>query len=338
VPEPLVSFKLTNRCQLDCLQCLVADGDRKSNLPVDLYEDILRQVSDYGIHRLSFTGGEPTLHPQFANILDIACRRGFIFSLVTNGWDFSKTLPVLRQYRRGLELITLSLDGAREETHDSMRRAGSYRRVLDAMDLCQKEGIVFDVQTVLTSRNYTEVEAMCDLVVEKGARLLSFMECAPTPRSARHGLDLSPEKYVELGTDLRKLAPKYRPRLIARSYLGAHSPTPWMVCQNLTPLVFSIDAEGRLWLCSNLAAYASCPPGSEMVADLKEVSFHEAQRRLIEISRRLLMDKVDAIEKGTVSVRDATLPCWYCNKYFDNTGWLKEFPDNPWNEWSGTNP
>ncbi len=141
---------------------------------MELYEEILRQASSYGIRNIALTGGEPTLHPQFADVLDIACRRGFTFGLVTNGWNFPRTLPILRQYRQGLELVSFSLDGAIEETHDSLRGPGSYRNVLNAMDLCRSEGIPFYVQSVLSSRNYTQVEEICDLVLEKGAKLLRF--------------------------------------------------------------------------------------------------------------------------------------------------------------------
>ena len=339
MPEPQVNFELTNRCQLDCLHCLVADRDRTKSLPVDLYEDILRQVSSFGIRRMAFTGGEPTLHPQFANILDIACQRDFKFSMVTNGWNFSDILPILHQYRQGLVAVNFSLDGAREETHDNLRAAGSYRRVLDAMDLCRTEEIPFNVKMVLTSRSYTEVEEMCDLALEKGVAALVFGECTPTIGSAQHGLDLPPEKYVEIGAYINdELVPKYSPRLYPRTFLGAHAPTRWMVCEALAMRLFSIDAEGHQILCTTLSANASCPPGPERVADLRQVSFQEALRRLIPVSGRFHMDRVEAIEKGRVSDRDATFPCWYCQKYFNKTAWLKQFPDNPWNEWNGTSP
>ena len=338
MPEPRVLFELSNVCQLDCVHCFVAERDRTQSLPLDLYEDILSQVSSYGIRSMSFTGGEPTLHPQFADVLDIASRRGFMFDLITNGWNFPRTLPILRQYRQGLLSVTFSLDGAREETHDSLRGTGSYRSVLNAMDLCRSEGIPFYSQMVLTSRSYTEVEEMCDLVLEKGGKVLKFVPLAPTRQTAQQGLDLPPEKYVQIGVDTWNLAPKYQPRLSPVIFQGRHPPMPWVGCEFLMLQNFVIDAKGRLRFCANLARDGDCPPGPDMVADLGEVSFHEALRRQIQVVAKFHEDKSEAIKNGKITLRDANFPCWYCNKYFNKTDWLKQFPDNPWNESNGKGP
>jgi len=285
-----------------------------------------------------FTGGEPTLHPQFAEALDIASRLGFSFSVVTNGWDFASKLPALLEHRKELEWVSFSLDGAKEETHDYMRKPGSHRRVMEAMDLCKQEKIRVNLQMVLTTRNHTEVEEMCNLALEKGAMVLRFMECAPTFRSAQHGLNLPLERYTEIGSQVAQLAPKFSPKILIYMTQAAHPPMPWTVCELLKMELFAVTADGHLCLCTNLAGYSGSPRGAEVVADLKKVSFHEAHRRLIQLISRLYQDKVEAIEKGTVSVGDCNFPCWYCAKYFNKTGWLKEFPDNPWNRRNSIEP
>ncbi|MBU2009519.1 MAG: hypothetical protein KJ624_06775 [Chloroflexi bacterium] len=104
-------------------------------------------------------------------------------------------------------------------------------------------------------------------------------------------------------------------------------------------LVLSFDlAEGCLGFCNNVAGYAGCPSGPEVVADLGEVSFSEALRRQIQIVARFQQVKVGAIEKGSISDREVIFRCWYCAKYFNRTAWLKQFPGHPWNEWDGTEP
>ncbi len=82
-------------------------------------------------------------------------------------------------------------------------------------------------------------------------------------------------------------------------------------------LVLSFDlAEGCLGFCNNVAGYAGCPSGPEVVADLGEVSFNEALRRQIQIVARFQQDKAGAVEKGSISDRDVIFRCWYCAKYF----------------------
>ncbi len=332
MPQPQLVVELTNLCQLDCLHCVIAGRDPNVTLPTSLYHDILRQGSSYGIRKVGLSGGEPCLHPQFADILDISCQRGFTFSLTTNSWNFSRVFPTLLHYRQGLEWMIFSLDGAREETHDYLRGSGSYQRVIEAMALCREDKIPFQLQMVLTSRSYTEVEDMCNLAKEKGAAVLRFLYLMPTPQSARHGLDLAPERYVEIGAQVAKIAPKYRPSLSVMMLPGPHPATSWMPCEPLSMAVFTVDPYGNLTLCPNLAGYSGGTQSTDAAANLKEVDFEEAHKHLIQMITRFNMDKVEAIGRGAVSTRDGYFPCWYCAKYFQKTGWLKEFPDNPWNE------
>ncbi len=143
---------------------------------------------------------------------------------------------------------------------------------------------------------------------------------------------------MEIGDQVFKLAPNYKPRLSVVMFQRMHLPVPWIGCEFLSMQTFAIDAEGCLGFCNNVAGYAGCPPGPEVVADLGEVSFNEALRRQIQIVARFQQDKVEAIEKGSISDRDVIFPCWYCAKYFNKTAWLKQFPGHPWNEWDGTEP
>lgn len=57
---------LTNRCQLRCVFCSVAERELKQEWD---YEELLKAIDDFidcGIKTIEFSGGgEPTLHPDF---------------------------------------------------------------------------------------------------------------------------------------------------------------------------------------------------------------------------------------------------------------------------------
>ena len=69
-----VSVELTNICNLHCSYCL-RDEDALYHtpsrfFPVSLLQEIARQGREaVSLSHISFTGGEPTLHPKFADAL-----------------------------------------------------------------------------------------------------------------------------------------------------------------------------------------------------------------------------------------------------------------------------
>ncbi len=322
-------FELTNRCQLSCLHCMKDNGERSQSLPLELIKDVLDQASNYGVRKLGFSGGEPTLHPQFDEILALACRKNLPYSLVTNGWNFPETSPLLKDCGGNLEQVVFSLDGAQEETHDYLRKPGSRQRISEAISICQQEKIPFGLQMVVNARNYGEVPDMCLLAARVGARTLRFMELQPTPGAARRGLDLPPRKYLEIGAQVAWLAKAFRfPMVMA---VGSHAMTRWWPCFDQHMEEFNIDCQGNLALCSALMQRVGGVPGTEVAGNIAEIGLYEAHRRLIRLIARFQEDKATAIEKGTVNDNDLYFPCWYCAKYFHKVDWLADFPDNPWN-------
>src|SRR5215472_2083896 len=125
-------IELTNRCNLRCQHCFEQRHAATGDLPLEIIEKVLSEGKGCNIDRLSFTGGEPTIHRDFRHIVRRVAEEGYQFGLVSNGTNFRQTCPVLIEQRQFFEGITFSLDGASEETHDRLRGKGSYRHVLRA--------------------------------------------------------------------------------------------------------------------------------------------------------------------------------------------------------------
>src|SRR6267143_1015608 len=69
-----LTVELTNICNLHCSYCLRDEDALYHNpanfLPVKLFAQIVRSARDaMGIEQVMFTGGEPTLHPDFGKLL-----------------------------------------------------------------------------------------------------------------------------------------------------------------------------------------------------------------------------------------------------------------------------
>ena len=69
-----LSVELANICNLHCSYCFRSDDNLYSShaefFPLDLLRRVLTEAhAAANVTRINFTGGEPTLHPQFAETL-----------------------------------------------------------------------------------------------------------------------------------------------------------------------------------------------------------------------------------------------------------------------------
>src|SRR6266508_3978695 len=118
--ERRVSVELTNICNLHCSYCL-RDEDALYHNPANFFPvELLRRVAreardDIGVKHILFTGGEPTLHPQFKDLIATMADQQLTTSFVTNGWHFERVWPALQAHRASVTHVAFSLDGATRE-------------------------------------------------------------------------------------------------------------------------------------------------------------------------------------------------------------------------------
>ena len=112
--------ELTNRCNLRCAHCYGERHAATGELSLELFEKVLREGKDCGIDHLSFTGGEPTMHALFSEIVRRVDEAGYTFGFVSNG----STLP--RIYRL---LLRASRRVQGRDVQPGRRPRGNARRV-----------------------------------------------------------------------------------------------------------------------------------------------------------------------------------------------------------------
>jgi MoaA/NifB/PqqE/SkfB family radical SAM enzyme len=155
-----LSIELTNVCNRNCLHYFRNKADPPEFLPLPLAREALDQARALGFRTLCLTGGEVALYPPLEEFISLAVDHGFTFSLVTNGHRFRENLlPLLAapQNRRKLSGVCFSLDGAKAESHDTLRGAGSFREVIEAIALCELKDLPFGLKSVITNFNKEEL-------------------------------------------------------------------------------------------------------------------------------------------------------------------------------------
>ena len=328
VAYPYLSVELTGFCNLRCKHCLRSNLEEPAYLPLDLYEKLLDQGAAYRFPLVSFTGGDPTLHPELEEVFRMTCSRGLLMSMVTNGWNFESVYSTFRRYRESFVAISFSLDGAEAETHDAIRGKGSYRKVLGAMSVCAARDIPFTIQMAVHPMNRPEMEAVAALAGRLGAKSVAFLQTQPTPDTLRHGLVLGPRQWVDIEKETARLDKIFSLRV--GGSLASSQPSRWFQCRFLTGRVLNIDYLGRLTFCCQLSGYDGGRPDTDVVGSLRDESFFALHRKLVGLLGRFHADLVDHIASLPEGDGMNYFPCWYCSKYFDKVPWLADHKENPW--------
>ena len=322
-----IVIELTNRCNLSCGHCFDERHAATGDLPLEILQKVLRDGKSCGIQQMSFTGGEPTIHRQFKEIINRVAEAGYPFSFVSNGTSFPRIYRLLVKHRKWFLGVTFSLDGARQQTHDRLRGKGSYRSVMRAISICAFKEFPFTLNMVLTAQNRNEIGEMVALAEQLGSGGVRFGHLMPTPETALRNLDLTPEERRELEPEIWRL------KKIASVPIGMapgyFSESPFFPCGPLELEEYNLDYNGNLTLCCQLSGHSGANYSADVIGNLNEISLMEACERFHERVASYLADKQDKINSGAFSELDH-FPCWYCLKYLGKTSWLNNFPNHPW--------
>jgi MoaA/NifB/PqqE/SkfB family radical SAM enzyme len=96
------------RCNLACAYCNEYD-DFSPPVPT---EEMLRRIdrlAELGLSQLTFSGGEPTLHPDLDELIRHGRERGMLVAVITNGFLLNED-RIERFNRAGLDYLQISVD------------------------------------------------------------------------------------------------------------------------------------------------------------------------------------------------------------------------------------
>jgi radical S-adenosyl methionine domain-containing protein 2 len=155
MPIETVNLHIWGKCNLACSYCYGTFPARPRALGARGWCRILDVLAEARVRRVSFSGGEPTLHPGLLEMLDHAGARGLQTSIITNGIALSDGM--LRQ----LDMVGMTLDAATPSILERLGRAmpsgADYlARLWDVNRRCRAFGVRMKINTVVTSINVHE--------------------------------------------------------------------------------------------------------------------------------------------------------------------------------------
>lgn len=159
-PVPLiVNWAVTGRCNLRCTHCYGSYGIvQKDEVPLDTIKRTIDELKKMGTKRITIEGGEPLVREDIKEIIDYIYKKNIETSLCTNGILLEKYIEFLKGK---VDLIVLSLDGC-EESHDSIRGKGNFKKVINALEVCKKNNIRTLIFSSLIDKNINDIDFLID--------------------------------------------------------------------------------------------------------------------------------------------------------------------------------
>lgn len=168
-----VYFEITRKCNLNCTFCYNKSNDSFSKeLSKEQIFSLLDELSELGTFEIRFTGGEPTIHPDFFEIIEYSVKLGFFVSLGTNGIWSEDVLDKIKT--SGIKIIIVSLDG-HEEYNDSIRGSGTFNKtILTLKNLRHNKDLILKINCVLTRHNKKYIDYIINLADFLGIDAVNF--------------------------------------------------------------------------------------------------------------------------------------------------------------------
>ncbi|MGD9417242.1 MAG: radical SAM protein [Desulfobacterales bacterium] len=128
----MAELDVTYRCNCRCQMCQRWKDPRNDELRAEEYETLAAELHEMGSHQISIAGGEPLMRDDVFDIISSFSGRGMSVNICTNGILLEKYHDQVCS--SNATLVTVSLDGASADSHDTIRGApDSYRQIEDGI-------------------------------------------------------------------------------------------------------------------------------------------------------------------------------------------------------------
>jgi pyrroloquinoline quinone biosynthesis protein E len=174
VPVGLLA-ELTYRCPLRCTYCSnpVNPRDYRPELSTADWLRVLAEARDLGVLQTHFSGGEPLLRKDLAELVSEAHRLGMYTNLITSGIPLD-AVRLAALVDAGLDHLQLSIQDAEPAAADAVAGISAHERKRAVAALVRASGLAFTVNVVLHRANVDRLLPIAELAVGLGAERLEL--------------------------------------------------------------------------------------------------------------------------------------------------------------------
>jgi selenobiotic family peptide radical SAM maturase len=156
-PAFTLQWHVTQTCDLHCKHCYDRSNRSQPTLAqaVRILDDLRAFCKSKNVAgAVSFTGGNPLLHPQFTEIYRAAADRGFTTAILGNPASHERIAELIRIQMPAF--FQVSLEGLRKH-NDAIRGHGHFDRIMAFLEVLRGLRVSSMVMLTLTSENIGQV-------------------------------------------------------------------------------------------------------------------------------------------------------------------------------------
>nr|WP_321453672.1 radical SAM/SPASM domain-containing protein [uncultured Carboxylicivirga sp.] len=130
-----LSIEPTSICNLKCPECPTGTNNLKrprGKMPLEKFKQIIDQLPEELMYLNLYVQGEPTMHPNFSEMVSLANQQKLYTSTSTNGHFITPQLAY-KLVEAGLTRMIFSVDGTTQSTYEKYRNRGSLSKVKDGI-------------------------------------------------------------------------------------------------------------------------------------------------------------------------------------------------------------
>ena len=185
-------LEITDHCNWDCPICLVKNPGtyhRTRAEVASILDGLLRAEGQIDV--LNLSGGEPTLNPNFRQIIEECATRKEILrvSVSTNGSVLVRDKELLRFLGERHVIVSLQFDGMQDAIYQALRGRKVLNEKLQLIDLCRQFGVLMSLTATVTAGvNDHKIQEVADLLFQRDHILSAmFQPAAYAGHAARLG-------------------------------------------------------------------------------------------------------------------------------------------------------
>jgi radical SAM protein with 4Fe4S-binding SPASM domain len=255
-PPPIVFWEITAACNLRCLHCVVGAGTKlDGELSTERCLELAQELAEAGVQNVTFSGGEPLIHPDFRLLAERVHELGLMVQVSTNGTLV--TPEIARWLRRIGAEIQVSLDGSTPEIHDHMRPGrGAFDKTIAGIEALVAAGHDITIGTVVSTMNLGDIPSIVELAEGLGAARFRLVPFVPKGRGYDHmDIEISPFEMKQVTQYLHDLRGKTKIRIASLEFEDMLNDK---LCQDPLNLNRGLG-------CSGAVAYATITPTGEVL-------------------------------------------------------------------------
>lgn len=172
-------FEISKTCNLDCGHCYKHIPRINTNPTFDNFKKLLDDLHAMGVFEIRICGNEPTTSPFLGQLVEYAKKLKFFVGINTNCYFDSETQDFLLNLKP--DYLVVSLDGDRI-THDSIRKQGSYDRVISMLERLAVSNIKHRINNVVSKKTLGLISHVAHIALKYGSGV-SYLPFKPVGKN-----------------------------------------------------------------------------------------------------------------------------------------------------------